>query len=231
MKTNIRIWIALILIVGSLVSMGMVSAESETYKVGVDNNLQFLCTLNGEIPSIATTYNISVYYSNGTALVLNDATTAQGQGSFNYTLLFPEVGDYKVKMFCTDGVYSFSDEGKYIITPSGSLMNDGDSLVLFGSLLVMIILSTVFLFIAFKTENLPGRITLYTVSFIGFMMSVLYTVITIQQILFGFDSIINGIETFLFVGKIGFYLGFVILMIVVFLIMLKAWKIKRGFDD
>jgi len=208
-----------------------VSAQSETYKVSTENNLQFVCTLDSSIPGPTTTYNISIYYPNGTSLIENQETSAQGSGSFNYTISFPIVGTYKVKMFCSDGTYSFSDTGEYIVNPSGNLMRDGDSLVLFGSLLVMIILSSVFLYMATKSEGLSGKITLYCIAFIGYLMSTLYTVITIQQILFGFESIITGIETFLFVGKIGLFLGFIALMIVIFLIMLKAWKIKRGFYD
>ena len=95
----------------------------------------------------------------------------------------------------------------------------------------MLILSIVFVIMAMRLESLAGKLTLYSISAIGFIMVILYTVVTIQQVLFGFDSIVNGMETFWFVAKVGITIGGVAFFIVVFLIMLKAWKIKRGFDD
>jgi len=62
-------------------------------------------------------------------------------------------------------------------------------------------------------------------------MVILYTVVTIQQVLFGFDSIVNAIETLWVVSKIGITIGGLALGIVVMLIMLKAWNIKRGLRD
>jgi len=62
-------------------------------------------------------------------------------------------------------------------------------------------------------------------------MVILYTVVTIQQVLFGFDSIVAGMETFLSVAKVGITIGSLALGIVIFLIMLKAWKIKRGLNE
>jgi len=140
-------------------------------------------------------------------------------GGYSYTTC----GDKATVLTCEDMTFES--------TPSGSLMKDGDSLVIFGSLAVMIILSSVFLFLASKSENLAAKITLYSISFIGFLMSILYTVVTIQQVLFGYKNIVSGIETFLFVVKIGVGLGVIALFIIILLIMLKAWKIKRGFDD
>ena len=63
------------------------------------------------------------------------------------------------------------------------------------------------------------------------VMVILYTVVTIQQVLFGFDNIVSGIETLWVVSKIGITIGAVAMGIVVLLIMLKAWRIKRGLDD
>jgi len=105
------------------------------------------------------------------------------------------------------------------------------SITLFGSLLVMLILSVIFIIMAMKTENLTGKLTLYCISAILFMMVVLYTVVAIQQVLFGFDSIVNAMETFWVVGKTGIFIGGIALGVVVLLIMLKAWRIKRGLND
>jgi len=125
------------------------------------------------------------------------------------------------------GVDTGFDVLYFEVTPSGSVLDSASSTTLFGSLLVMLILSIVFLIMAMKTEAIAGKIAMFCASAIGFIMVILYTVVTIQQVLFGFDSIVAGMETFLSVAKVGITIGSLALGIVIFLIMLKAWKIKE----
>jgi len=191
------------------------------------------CVIVKQVCASCTYVNISISYPNSTLAVSNINMADNGGGVWIYEFCnTSSVGRYDVN---GEGDLSGVDTGFDVlwfeVTPSGSLMKGGDSLVLFGSLMVMIIISSVFLFLATKIEGLAAKTTLFAIAFIGYLMSILYTVVTIQQVLFGFDSIVNGIETFLFVGKIGVWLGFITLMIVVLLIMLKAWKIRRGLDD
>jgi len=47
-------------------------------------------------------------------------------------------------------------------------------------------------------ENVVARITFFTFSIIVFIISILYSVVIIQQGLWGYESIITGIETFWF---------------------------------
>lgn len=117
----------------------MVIAETETYKIKEETDLKFTCTLNNAIPTASATYNITVSYQNGSVFIDNKATTSQGNGAFNYTTNFTEVGLYKVQMFCIDGAYSFSDEGFYNITGNGKEAPDGIVIVLFSVLFLIII--------------------------------------------------------------------------------------------
>lgn len=193
------------------------------------------CVVLSQVCVSCTGVNISVKYPapNSSYAIYEVAMNRTGSGDWFYEFCNTSfVGRYDVTGHGDlSGVDTGFDVLWFEVTPSGSLMKDGDSLVLFGSLIVMIILSSVFLFLANKVESIAAKVTLYSISFIGYLMSVLYTVVTIQQVLFGFDSIVNGIETFYFVGKVGVGLGFLALLVVIMLIMLKAWKIKRGFDD
>ena len=189
-----------------------------------------------QIPQVCAScsyVNISVFYPNKTIVISNEAMIDNGGGVWTYEFCNTTFsGRYDVNgMGDLEGTDTGFDVLWFEVTPSGSLMAEGSSLVFFGSLLIMIIVSIVFLLIAIKSENIVAKTTLYCIAFIGFLMSVLYTVVTIQQVLFGYESIVNGIETFLFVGKIGVGLGVIALFIVILLIMLKAWKIKRGFND
>jgi len=129
-----------------------VFAETEVYKIGVESNLQFTCTLNGAIPSELATYTISIYYPNGSLFLEDGATTPQGSGSFNYSVTFDELGIFKVKNFCTDGTYSYSNEGNYEITPSGKKI-DNDASISIGILYFYVILGLGLVFLGFLFLN------------------------------------------------------------------------------
>ena len=103
----------------SILLFSFVSAESETYKVHTETNLQFSCILNDKVAGATSTFNITITDRDGNYLVNDGETQSQGGGSFNYTTTFTEIGIYKVIMFCSDGLYSYSEEGEYNITPSG----------------------------------------------------------------------------------------------------------------
>lgn len=96
----------------------------ETYKAGEITNLQFICTVDNQIPSAGATYNFSIYFPNGTSLFNNQLAQANGQGSFNYTLTFPDSGTYKIKSFCYDTLGNFSSEDFLEVTPTGKIIQD-----------------------------------------------------------------------------------------------------------
>ena len=56
-------------------------------------------------------------------------------------------------------------------------------------------------------------------------------VISAQQNLYGFSALVEGTETFWFVMKSLLTIGIIAFFVIVGLVMLKAWKIKRGYVD
>jgi hypothetical protein len=98
--------------------------QAQECKINTPVNLQFTCTVANQIPSPSATYNISVYYPNGSVLLNNAQTTAQGQGSFNYTLTHPVSGTYTLKSFCYDSVGNYSSEDTYFCNPTGKEVQD-----------------------------------------------------------------------------------------------------------
>ena len=209
-----------------LLIIPLVSAEYLPHKQ--NTALSFSITSNN-----ATECNVTSYdYPSGTT-ELNQTMGKNGQ-TFNAFLNsnnFTSIGTYCFNIVCSDSSTYETGSVCREVTPSGSQITAGKSIGLFGSILLMIILSTISLVLAFKSENNVVKISFYSFSGIGFMMTILYTVIIMQQTLFGFDSILTGIETFWFVGKMLVWIGFLSLGLVIFMIMLKAWKIKRGLVD
>jgi len=208
---------------------GLVTSEVNDYASVKHNE----CVLLKQVCASCSFVNVSLTYPNSTLVLSNVPMVDSGGALWTYEFCnTTQLGRYDINgVGDLEGTNTGFDVLYFEVTPSGSILDSASSTTLFGSLLVMLILSIVFIIMAMKTESLAGKLTLYCISAIGFIMVILYTVVTIQQVLFGFDSIVNGIETLWVVAKIGITIGGIALGIVVLLIMLKAWKIKRGFDD
>ena len=138
-----KIFIILVMI---LIALPLIYAETEYVKSNVDTELKFTCTLNNAIPSASTEYNITLSYPNGTTLINNKATTPLGNGAFSYNIMFNQTGLHKVLMFCYDGIYSFSGEGYYDVTPNGG-PSASNSLMIF--IYILFILAVILLFYSF----------------------------------------------------------------------------------
>jgi len=120
----------------SLIFLPVCFAETEVYPVNQNVELKFTCTLNDEIPSALTEFNITINYPNGSYFINNKPTTEQGNGAFNYSTIFTKIGTYKVQMFCYDGTYSYSNEGFYIITTTGQQVSLSNIILVITFLLI-----------------------------------------------------------------------------------------------
>jgi hypothetical protein len=172
-----------------------------------------------------------VSYPNSTRALDNVQATKDGS-NFNYTFCGTSaLGIYIVDgigdVDGTDTVFAYD----FVVTPSGFNIGSEGSTVLIGVFAIMLIFSIGFFIVGNKTDSIAVKITMYSLAGIGFLMTVLYSVVGIQQVFYGVDAITSGVETFLFVIKTLVGIGALALGVVVFLIMLKAWKIRRGYDD
>jgi hypothetical protein len=156
--------------------------------------------------------------------------TSAGNGEFYYQFSNTSTtGRYDVRGVSNGCENTFATY--FEVTPSGKSLGEGQGWSLFGSLILMIIISSIFLIVAFNSESIGIKISFFSLSGIFFIMTILYTVVTMQQTLFGYEGILSGIETFWFVIKMLIGIGIFALLIIVVLIMIKAWKIKRGYRD
>lgn len=142
----------LIIIMFGMLLLSLVSAETETYPVNKEINLKFTCTLNNAIPDSSAEFNITISYPNGTTYIDNKNATPLGNGAFNYTTTFTELGLYRLQMFCYNGTYSYSDEGYYEITPLGDTLSTSQSIIYFIFLIASIGLFFLCLYYSVKIE-------------------------------------------------------------------------------
>jgi hypothetical protein len=141
------------MLVVMLMAVCINDVAADSYQSNLPVNLQFTCTVGQQIPSATATYNISIYYPNGTVFVNNEDTTSQGQGSFNYTTTFPTYGDYKIKSFCYDGANgNFSSSDILNVSRMGDTLDTGKSIIY---LLFMIAVLTVLGLCVWGTITIP----------------------------------------------------------------------------
>jgi len=206
------------------------SASAETDSLGTKE--QGKCVNLIQTCSNCTYVNItSVIYPNST-IALGEAEMTKSGTYYNYSFCETD----QIGIYLVTGVGDLDGEDVvwnyvFTITPSGNTFDSSQSIIYLGSLIVMLILSVGLFFLAVKSESSLAKITFYTLSVITFIMVILYSVVSIQQTLFGFTAIITGIETFWFVVKMGLSVGILAFGVIVFLVLLKAWKVKRGLVD
>lgn len=127
--------------------------SSEVYEINKPTALYFTCTLNNQIPSASTTYNITITsVRNGTKLVDNEETTALGQGLFEYNITFTEKGFYNLNQFCYDGIYNYSSSDIIEVTGTGS---DLSTAKVFAYILIFFILLLAFIILLVSGIYLP----------------------------------------------------------------------------
>jgi len=154
-----------------LFSMFFVSAGTEYYEVNQESNLILTCTIDNAIPTSSATMNLTVTYANGSLFLDSVEASSIGNGIFNYTTTFTEIGTYRPTLVCIDGSNSNSDSsGIYEITPNGKHIED-DGQVSIGILyfFVMLGLGLVFLgFLFLKSDSVWVRYFGIFIMILGF---------------------------------------------------------------
>lgn len=143
----------LALFVITVLSFNIVNATTEEYKVGTLTDLLLSCTIDNSIPSNSATLNLTITYPNGSTFINNALTTAQGNGLFNYTTIFPVIGDYHTVLLCVDGATNSSvPDNIYKITPTGKSVENIGQLST-GILYFYVLLSALFLGLGYLFLN------------------------------------------------------------------------------
>jgi len=210
-----------------------------SYQQGQDINIRHPIRINGGVDS-SILANITIQYPNN-SLIVNSGGMSYDSSSqtYNYTLLSGftnEVGTYNYCITSTGGGLNDTSCFSFDITPSGfDRINTGEGISLFGSSLLILIISLLFFLGFMKSENLPLKISLLSGSVILLFTDILFTTVSLQQNLSGFSNITNGFETFVFVMKILMSVSltaFVLFILFFTVTVFVKWsKFKRGLID
>lgn len=161
-----------------IVSLSFVSS----YKVNTEIPFKATCTSSGAICSSSADCNITIKYPNETLMVYSQAMTNNDNGIFNITLnstLVSTLGENNWNMFCCDGTECNEGFGSFIVTKTGTELDEGQGLTIIGTIIVLCLVACTFLFFGLKIEYLPFKIFLTA---LGFLFITLVTGISVSII-------------------------------------------------
>ena len=143
---------------------------------------------------------------------------------------FTELKDICMGITCWDSSSNSEPGSKCLtITPSGQAnINSGQGLTLFGSLIVIIICGIAFFILFIKAENLGFKTVWGSLAVTDMIIAILFSMVLITQVVGGYDSLVTGFSTFLFVFKILFGIGLISFILFAFYLSFMLWKFKRG---
>lgn len=213
-----------------IIVMG-VSAEVETLPPQKQN----VCFDIPQTCSNCTFVNVtSIKYPspNSTTVYPSIGMTKNG---FNYNYTFCDtvlLGDYIVSTCGNpDGILTCVDFD-FPVTPSGANpISSGQGSILIIAMVVILLLSTVFFAMGLKFQSIAARSIFISLGFIMVLILVLYTLLILNESVAQSPTLVQGFETFYFVLRILAGIGVLTLIIVTVLVLIRAWKIKRGFID
>ena len=210
--------------------ISLASAASYTYKQDDTIDYRFRCIdLNGDYCPNTVFVGLSLDHPNGST-IYDNSTMTSNPTYYNHTLPTSDVGTYSV--FIIAPSINSTTEFTYDVTPSGaSDPNMAQGLIILGSLVVIILVGYYGFHVGEHTESTFLRFGGYAFGAIFAGVAILYSTILLQQLTGGFSTVVVGFENFWFVVKMIYTAALLAFVILIFLFVLRLWKIKRGFID
>ena len=190
------------------------------------------CVRIAQVCSDATYINISsISLPNSTNSVINKVMSSSGSGEYYYQFCnTSQLGRYDVRGISDGCEKTFATY--FEVTPSGSGdLSSGSGFSLIGSLIVMLFSAGFFWLMSMRLESPLGKIAFLILAIIIFLISILYSMVIVQQNLGEYSSIVSGYETFFYVFMILVGIAFTAFMIFALLVAIRWYKFKRGWID
>lgn len=167
-------------------------------------------------------------------IVVNNERMSFNPTFFNFTLNENQtlvLGDHSGTIVC-EGIDIVTNTFILTISPSGAgPLTTGQAFVLFGVLSIIIIIAVLFLIGGFKTPQILGKVFLFSFGAITVLIAILYSLLILNEAVAQSPILVEGFETFYFVMKILGTVGILALIVILFLVLFKAFKIRRGLID
>lgn len=214
-------WLLSCIILIGLFTLSLSSANLGTFKAGDCVNIKTI--LNSTYANIST-----ISYPNSSIALENQNMTKIGH-TFNLNFCNTStLGTYTYDYFDDSGNVYVND---FAITITGSdRINSGEGLSVTAGIVIMILIAVFFFVLFLKTEHFGLKTIFIALSSVMFLISIMFSMVMITNILGNYSSLVSGFETFFFVIKILLYIAVPAFMLFAMYIAYKLWKVKRGRD-
>lgn len=226
-------YIKLLVVFAFILATPLIVAQP-VYEQSTNLTLSVPCTNNGDVCSGSTICSATIINPDQLVL-LNEANMTQNGAVFEVNLSDNQtnvLGQYEFSVSCCAGPKCFSKALIFLITPSGAEpISSGQGTVLFIIMGVMFFVAVIFFVIGFRAKSVFGKTAGITGGCLMILILILYSLLVANEVVASSPSLVEGFETFYFVIKM---LGTILvagLFVVIFLVSLKAWKIRRGLID
>lgn len=219
------------------------SVHALIFPQNVDIDLKIPCTLDDVPCSTSASCNLTIVYPNSSYLINNINMTNLGNGDFNATTRFIELGDYPTEVNCNDAGRNATSNFPITITQTGSILSTAQGIVYVIFLIALIFIFHLCLFGAIKLKWRPergGDGTIIGVNDLKYLKLVLFVAsYLLLMFIFGimrgitanflFMTGFSGLFNFLFWFMFSFLFPLIILAVVLTIIAyLKDLKIKES---
>ncbi len=221
-----------------LSSLSMVAAQQEDVRFYHERNTNLTifekCRVDGAICDASYLCNMSVLSPSQTLTI--DNVEMSGTGIYrNFTLTSENQsvnGIYEATVDCTNSTNSGSNSFFYQVTPNGSKpLDEAQGLVMLGSILFLIIISSAVGFMGIKSTN-----TTVSLAFLGFsaliMVFTLGLILNVIEVSFGtFTQIISNYSTIYVLFTVLLTVGAIGLIVYSIVVALNMYWQFRGLKD
>ncbi len=209
MKNKILIFICFLFLITS------VSAVT-TYQENSEFEIIHPIRMGGGIPPVNTNCNISVFYSNNTALIDNQPMNNKSLSHFNYTINTSQStpkGLYDYDITCISGDENVTQSFDYLINLGGVEPSQQRTDTLTRTIWIFFLFAVLLFISLFFVKNLPIKATIFLVMIWFMIIGINTTFITLQ------DEVVNtSIESFFsFFLVISFWINYLIFFSIVIL--------------
>lgn len=239
----------ILLIVVGIFLINLVSAEQQSlgvFKQGECIQLKQTC-------DNCTYVNLTAVSNPNSLLVINDENEMTKVGNiYNYTFcnttllgeyIYTTCGDLDGTNFCGNVNFEITSSGRKSPT-------SGEGIIYISSLIAMLLFSIIFLFVSnsFKVEretargengeetiitkgNSAMRFGCLALSIIGLLFVVLYSSISLTQMLGGFEGVTKIYDTFLYIFLAILLIMFIFVLVAITFSLLEKMQRKKGLKE
>lgn len=211
----------------------------DSLKLGrnVTSNMHVYNSTNGLILSNTTVdCFLDLYNTTGGHLITNSKMEFDlDEVDFKKEILggnFSIIGRHSFIIWCNSSTAGGFVSGGFEVTPSGNPPpTSGQGFIYLGSIVAMILITLLFFFISLNMKSESLKFGFIGLSLIGSIIIILYSAVSLQQLLAGFTRITSSFSTFLYLSLFILVILFLFVLLAVTIEALNNFKKRKGLKE